>query len=123
MVRGEEGIFYFFLLLLSSSAPSESVLLQWLIFTDLFPRSLFLALQPIQIILRFWTFFRALGIIYDFSGLVSCSHLGGEFLKQIRPALAQGEFFALKGLTINLAGEDRTSEGKKHPVINERRRI
>lgn len=66
MVRGEEdsSASYFNLLLLffDAAAPSESVLLQQSILTDLFPRSLFLPFQSIQIILRFWTFFRILGI-------------------------------------------------------------
>jgi hypothetical protein len=64
MLRGEEGFFYFFLLLFSdASAPSESVLLQGLIRSNLFLRFPVFRLQPIQNIPRISTFFRVLGII------------------------------------------------------------
>jgi hypothetical protein len=67
MVRGEEDSSASFCCFSSdAAAPSESVLLQQSILTDLFLRSLFLPFQPIQIILRFWTFFRVLGIILEF---------------------------------------------------------
>ena len=99
MVRGEEdsSTSFFRCCCFSSdaSAPLESVLLQQSILTDLFLRSLFLPLQPIQIILGFWTFFRVLGIIYEFhpSCLVLICDVFSREKIRIRWDYRRGEFF------------------------------